>query len=91
MRSFKFRRIAFDDWERVARGVIEESEYCLEIKTENKAIKQYLKHHIDQQVTISNPVSWTENDYLVHLGDYKAIYMNDEGIMLRKLKVRKEC
>lgn len=86
MRMVEFRRIAFDDWERAARGTIEGNASYIEIKTGNRAVLSFLSRCKTSGEVISNPVVWIDETYRVHTGAFKVIHMDDHGTVLRKVK-----
>ncbi|MCW1928201.1 hypothetical protein [Bhargavaea beijingensis] len=81
-----FRKIAFGDWVRIARGTIEENASYLEIGTDNEAVLSFLCRCRRSGEVISNPVVWVDESYYVHSGAFKVIHMDDQGTVLRKVK-----
>lgn len=88
MRRMEFTRVAVGDWERPARGVLYSSHSGIEIVTENKSTRKFFTRSMAQGHIVSNPVVWAGGRYHTHEGSYQVIHVDDEGIVMKPVKVR---
>lgn len=86
MKIMGFRRIALGDWEKTATGTIEAKGSYLEINTDNEDLMKFLCRCRTSGEVITNPVAWIGDGYQVFVGAYQVIHMDEEGIVLRKIK-----
>jgi hypothetical protein len=87
MNDINFWKIELNKCVYVVNGTIRRSSNSLEFLIESEAVKSFLRHCMETQEVISNPLVNVGQSFHFYAGEFKVIRVDEKSIVLSKSKI----